>query len=449
MAKRSDDASSGTISRNPSRQNSTGDSAKLDCLYVASQSRKPGSRPFNVVMPSEQNTRANRNRERSRAYDRPTIITLPEDQPGHYFEAASPPTKHRKLPHSMGNQIQGHGNHSHDNLKQGLMQSNSSTNTRLSSHFSFNNGLPHPSKIPMLDRRSASDPFENQPQVLHYPFVGNKENRSPSQYRLPTPFPQANRVPTPHPFAPIPPSFNTDASMGAPSSIRSNTPRIHHNETPVMYTNESQAHSYQNSFAMGNMKIRKEGLMHPSPRLTDQRTDQEKCLPPLGNYVTPKDQNSYKRPPSSRIPPLAEIIDLDGADAIPSASTSTPKNQTNSTLSSINPSNPTHKPGMSSIDSTTQIEQNLFNALGEELRSFDAQLNATHREPELAQSLGELSDPSMLDTIAVEYVPAGKRKRASTIELSPQHKKTSGEVDGEEKNVDSGRRHTGGLVGVD
>jgi len=87
---------------------------------------------------------------------------------------------------------------------------------------------------------------------------------------------------------------------------------------------------------------------------------------------------------------------------------------------------PSHKSGMSSIDSTSRLEQKLFSALGEELSNFKSIDPTTGLEAGALPSLGDFEVPIM------------KRKRQGTFggdrDRSPVAK-ASKEETGEAKHV--------------
>jgi hypothetical protein len=106
----------------------------------------------------------------------------------------------------------------------------------------------------------------------------------------------------------------------------------------------------------------------------------------------------------------AEIIDVDVIDPNLAAGTIVD-------LAKLSPFEPGHKANMSSISSTGRLERQLYSALGEELGSFEQQMNTDGMGSELAQALSGTatrngrSDSTVLDPTGSEFEPAAKRKR--------------------------------------
>jgi hypothetical protein len=185
-----------------------------------------------------------------------------------------------------------------------------------------------------------------------------------------------------------------------------------------------------------NVRSRKEGMASDSPKPSDQALRHDQSLLSATttestklhvSSSTPKhrDEFVYKTP---KIPELVEIIDVDAID---------PQLNTNPSLddSKLSPFKPNHKPGasLSSIDSTGRLERQLFSALGEELGSFEHQIDTTGMGPELAQGLGgttahsDLSGTTMLNHTGNDFESSIKRKRQGTLggerDPSPMTKK--------------------------
>ena len=82
-------------------------------------------------------------------------------------------------------------------------------------------------------------------------------------------------------------------------------------------------------------------------------------------------------------------------------------------LTKLSPFAPGHKANMSSISSTGRLERQLYSALGEELGSFEQQMDTAGMEPELTQALSGTAtrNERSLDPTASEFEPAAKRKR--------------------------------------
>ncbi|KAJ4366461.1 hypothetical protein N0V83_008097 [Neocucurbitaria cava] len=301
---------------------------------------------------------------------------------------------------------------------------------RTSSYPDFNPFLRNVSNIP-----SPDEPYP--PRIYQPAIPSNKENhcnRPPSQLRFPTPYPQANRVPTPNPFAPRLPTFGSDVSMRDPSSVHSSLSRFGHGIAPPP------------PLAMNNVKSRKEGRPFKSPKLLHQETRHDKSLlatmhddpmtprhPPTRNH---HERTAYNTP---KIPASVEIIDVDAID--PSLDTTNVPHDT--TKLSPAKSSTTHKAGMSSTDSTARLERQLYSALGDELGSFEQQLDTAGMGPELAKALGGGSSLShhsdfsgsstLLNPSASDFEPAAaaaKRKRRGTLggerDKSPMSKREKG-----------------------
>lgn len=132
------------------------------------------------------------------------------------------------------------------------------------------------------------------------------------------------------------------------------------------------------------------------------------------------------------IPDIVEIIDVDAID--PDLSTDVPQDATK-----LSPYQPQHKPGMSSMDSTTRIERETRDALGVYLGAH----SDIDMGPELGHALREstvLGASPRLNAGANEFEPAAKRKREGTEETeSPVSKREKGgnpDVEEETEDMD-------------
>lgn len=375
--------------------------------------------------------------------DRNVVVSLRDDQLGQIIDAISPPKKSRELPHSFGCQRQDQDgrlptSHAYYPPKmRNVSQSNRPSFAapgRMPSGAELKNlrNAPNKSSSGQMAHAEASKDRLHAP---HHPsFSSNKENRPPSQSRMPTAFPFANRVPTPNPFVHGIPGWDSDVEMRDPSSVFSSISRFDQmGAHPASHLEKiGSAHAPS---ASGNVKGRKEGLGHDSPQLPDHsiRHDQS-LLPAIGidPAMTQKQAGKEhgKAPhstPGLNASKYVEIIDVDAID--PKLSSKAPLTDT----SKPSPYKPSHKPGMSSMDSTGRLERQLFSALGEELAGFEHDVDTADMGPELSQALAgstvhsDLSGSTMLNPAASEYEPVVKRKRQGTFgterDRSPLSKK--------------------------
>ncbi|CAO2658145.1 Nn.00g074050.m01.CDS01 [Neocucurbitaria sp. VM-36] len=428
-----DDVSMNTWSTKPPAPNSTGDQAMFNFMCTSSHLSKPVL-PWPGTMPRhEQSTSARWNDQQSRKdKERQLVVTLRDDQLGQIIEAISPPKRNKEPPNDFDSQRHGHTSrpataHAYYPPKMGAVPTNrpsSAAPARTSSYPDFNIYSQTASNRPSPDELCPGDVFKDKiPRMYHPSISSNKENRPPSQLRFPTPYPEANRVPTPHPFAPRLSTFNSDVSMRDPSSVYSSLSRFDYSIAPPL------------PMALNNVKSRKEGREFNSPKSSDQgiRHDQSLLTAANGDPITPRkpsmrehDKNAHNTP---KIPASVEIIDLDAID--PSLCADESQESTK-----LFPSKSTHTSGMSSIDSTVRLERQLYSALGDELGSFEQQIDTTGMGHELARALGgtvahsDLSGSTMLNPSASEFEPVVKRKRRGTLggdrDRSPQSKKEKG-----------------------
>jgi hypothetical protein len=433
--------------------NPNGDVFMGDCVFTSSQ--PPKSRPPWARNPPPRyqiNTDAVWDEQRSRQdKDRPVIMTLRDDQFGQIMEAISPP-KDSGLPH--GNGAQYHDYIARPSTAQayypphmGNMPVTGRPSTaaiaRKSSYPDLQASLSNMPNRLSPGKSNVLSVSTSKSNTMHHPSASsNKENRPPSQARMPTAFPYANRVPTPHPFVPKLPEWGSSAPVRDGSSVFSSFNRNNGSGTPMPFGNHAKhgaAHTPSNT---GGVKSRKEGLAHNSSNISehDIRHDQS-LLPPLGARLdanqksTARDRSnaSHSTPnmPPKTVPDIVEIIDVDAIDP-------TLSNDTTFDATKLSPFKPTHKLGMSSMDSTARLEHHLFNALGDELRGHDSEVNTAGMGPELAQALSgataplDLSGSPSLNPTASDFEPVGKRKRQGTLggdrDRSPLSKKERGDV---------------------
>ena len=377
------------------------------------------------------------------------VVTLRDDQLGQIIQAMSPPKQNRELSHGSGNQR--HENTGRlptaynycppkSDINPPINRPSSAAMARKPSYSDFNNALRNASnKQSPINQRFHDAMNDKQPTMNHPSFSSNKENRPPSQSRLPTAFPNANRVPTPNPFAQRLPTHNSDISMRDPSPARSSMYRFSRSEAPPPTIEPAKFGSAHGPSAV-NIRSRKEGLASDSPRLSDQAMRHDQSLlpslnsgPRTAHIPIFEDKDDSSRNPQKNIPDVVEIIDVDAID---------PHLNTNASFESnkLSPFKPCHKTGvsLSSIDSTGRLERQLYSALGEELGSFEHHIDTTGMGPELAQALGgvtahsDFSGSGMLNPNAHEFEPTIKRKRQSTVggsrERSPMTKKEKADL---------------------
>ncbi|KAF1851306.1 uncharacterized protein K460DRAFT_329196 [Cucurbitaria berberidis CBS 394.84] len=414
-----DDASMDTWSTKRTASNSIGDTVMSDYMYTSSHPSKLGL-PWSNSVPTT--TRWDNHQSR-KDKERQLIVTLRNDQLGQLSEVISSPRRERELPVGFEGQRHDHTGrpptaHTYYPPKMGPIplanRPSSAAMARTSSYNDFNNALRNASNATSPDK----PPMLNPP-----PISSSKENCPFSQSLLPAPYPQANRVPTPNPFAQRLPSTSCNVSIRDSSPVFSSLSRF---ERSVALPPPP---------AMGHVKSRKEGLAFNSPRLSDQgvRHDQSLLTSMDGDPdATPKPiakEDKKAAHNTSRVPARVEIIDLDAID--PNLGTDAAHGSTKRS-----PFKSMHKPGMSSIDSTDRLERHLFSALGDELGSFDQQMDTTGMGPELAHALGgtmahsNISGSTMLNPSANEFEPTIKRKRRGTLggdrDKSPLSKKEKG-----------------------
>jgi hypothetical protein len=391
--------------------------------------------------------------------DRQLVVTLRDDQLGQIIEAISPPKQNRELPQGFGSQRHEHAGrpptaHTYYPPKMGAPpptnRPSSSSMARTSSYPDFNNAPRNATNKLSPNKQYSHDTLKDRPPMMYQPsMTSKKENCLPSQSRLPTPFPNANRVPTPNPFSQRQPTYNSDVSMRDTSSALSSMYRFHRSEAPPPSAEPGKAGSAHGPQTI-NIRSRKEGMASNSPKLPDQamRHDQS-LLPGVGMEARTTHRPSSKGPDRSghntqkNIPDVVEVIDVDAID---------PRLDSNASLdhNKLSPFKPNHKPGasLSSIDSTGRLERQLFSALGEELGSFDQQIDTAGMGPELTQALtggttrSDLSGTTMLNPNASDFEPTVKRKRQGTFgaerDRSPMTKKEKagfGEVEGQRDEV--------------
>jgi len=424
-----DDGSKGASSTKPTASCSTADVTMPDYMFTSSHPMKQHRSWINNTPGYEQSAGATRAGLRLRKDDKQYMASLRDDQFGRIIQAMSPTRKIRELPYDFGNpqdDSMARPPTTHTNyppkMGHGTIMTHPSTASmaRTSSYPDFNSALRNGTINPTKDRLQSPDMLKGKSFPAYRPsFSSNKENRPPSQARLPTPYAWANRVPTPNPFAQRLPVLDPDIPSRDFSSGYSCHPQVDQMSTfaPLEATKVASAHGPS---AMGNLRSRKEGMAAASPPFSERaiRHDQS-LLPPSGapNAVEAsvlKEHAKHTRSAPGSIPALAEIIDVDALDSQldPALTVDATKPV---------PFKSTHKHGMSSMDSTGRLEQQLFSALGEELGSFEETVDANGMGPELARAIGggtaqsDYGGSTMLDPSASEFEPMVKRKRQGTL----------------------------------
>ncbi|KAF3002617.1 hypothetical protein E8E13_008859 [Curvularia kusanoi] len=229
-----------------------------------------------------------------------------------------------------------------------------------------------------------------------------------------------SRVPELNPFVREPQRWDSDVSMRDGSSNLSSHAK--HSRRPTSLGSRlASAHAPS---AIGDIRGRKEGLaVNATDFLNkDTRHDQSLLLAYDADSITrarppsdDADRTRRERPRSrhSGVSGQAEIIDVDAID--PNLA-----EEATADLAKLSPFEPGHKASMSSISSTGRLERQLYSALGEELGSFEQQINADGMGPELAQALSGTATRNVrkssaaLDPTVREFEPAVKRKRRGT-----------------------------------
>ncbi|KAF1914351.1 hypothetical protein BDU57DRAFT_500624 [Ampelomyces quisqualis] len=402
---------------------STGDTYLGDGVYGQAQSR---SHPSWMKRPGTNYSRKSTTDDQPsrRGQERPVMVTLRDDQLGRIIQAISPP-KQRDLPYSKNDRDE---NYSGRHIASHVYHPSRMTNTSYAGNPSAA-ALARKWSYPDLGaapksastRRSAdklnATTVQRMPTAaMYHPSVSsNKENLPPSQARMPTVFPGANRVPTPNPFAPMISPWDSDLSLKDGSSALSEYPRDTAGLASILNEVQNKHGATQAPSKNACVKSRKEGLMHNSPHLSEvgARHDQSLLPPPAGRANTAQrptrgyqtDSQSTPRMPSTIAPEIVEIIDVDAID--PGLDSNAPQD-----AQKLSPFVPNHKPGMSSLDSTGVIERKLVSALVPEYGSFETRgATDTVMQSELHQSLQDSPEDTIYNASMGTFEPAGKRKR--------------------------------------
>ncbi|KAF2627555.1 hypothetical protein BU25DRAFT_491193 [Macroventuria anomochaeta] len=382
----------------------------------------------NAALPGQRaGPHMNNNRSRKDNGAQQVMMALRDDQFGQILEAISPSKKQRSLPHGLPAQRQDArqpSTQAHRPPKMGALsvpvRPSSAAIARTTAYPDFNAALRNSVKRPSSDQASfnTNAPSKTNPQIVHH--SSRKENRD-------------SRIPTPNPFMLGPQRWDSDVSMRDGSSNFSSLSRFERDPANL----SSKIGSAHAPSAGGNVKSRKEGLATDTGDHLDieVRHDQS-LLPTVGANSIAKamstaddpDRTPRDRPNETSASVLnhVEVIDVDAIDpslvAEPTAD-----------MAKLSPFKPGHRASMSSISSTGRLERQLYSALGEELGSFEQQMNTTGMGHELAQALSgtgthsDLSGSTMLDPTVSEFEPVIKRKRQGTFggerDKSPVKKK--------------------------
>jgi hypothetical protein len=454
------DISMDTWSTQRTTSGSTGDLAMPDYMYTSSHPLKQGAPWMRSMSQYDHSASTDWDDHRPRMEkERQLVVTLRDDQLGQIIEAISPPKQNRELPHGFGSQRHEHAGrpptaHTYYPPKMGapppINRPSSAAMARTSSYPDFNNALRNAANIQSPGKQYSHDTLKDRPPTMYHPSMSSsKENRPPSQARLPTPFPNANRVPTPNPFSQRQPTFASDVSMRDPSSALSSVYRFSRSEAPPPSTELGKANSAHAPQTV-NVRSRKEGMASDSPKLPEQAVRHDQSLLPAvsvesrtSRRQSSKGHDRHGHSTHKNIPDVVEVIDVDAIDPGLDSNASLDHNK-------LSPFRPNHKLGasLSSIDSTGRLERQLFSALGEELGSFDQQIDTTGMGPELAQALtggtthSDISGTTMLNPAASDFEPTVKRKRQGTLggdrDRSPMTKKEKagfGDAEGQREEV--------------
>ena len=356
----------------------------------------------------------------------------------HIIEAISSSDGHREAQHRSGSQRRDSNvsSNAHTYFSNTVATNRPSLTaaTRTSSYMDFNSGSP---KVPndsspdisLINNSIKEKKAAKKPRSAS----SGKENCPLSQLRLPTPYGRINHDFKPNPLAQRQPTFSSEMSRHTlsvlPSFDRFNCGG---------HTQISQATMAHTPSMMGSIKGRKEGKAMASPTVTDKdiRHDQS-LLPNLGNDMTSKEQSFHTRIPSTHTLAAIEIIDVDAIDPTLPAPTFTLNQDTTTNATPHEPQNLTHKLGMSSIDSTDRLEQQLFSALGDELGSFDMLINATRLGSGPAEAPGGGTDLSMQKSAPKDFEPPSKRKRADMLGEESLVTMRNNEPEGEDERAET------------
>jgi hypothetical protein len=382
--------------------------------------------------------------------DRPVIVTFRDDQLRHDIQPMSPTKNYRNLSYERNNRLYDYNGRLpstglyYPPRMGGVSHANHSSAAALARKSSYPNLTPTPrgtAERPTIGKKNALGGFESQSASLRYLSASScKENLPPSQSCVPTMFRSANRIPTPDPFAPTISQMNSSNTMRDEPLLFSEYLKYNSGQASVLsniHNKHGAAHMPSNT---GTIKSRKEGLTHKSPHLLQSgiRHDQN-LLPSMHrgpNTIQKLAQSTPVLPPKST-PAVIEIIDVDAID--PSLDDEPPLGNTK-----LTPFIPSHKLGMSSIDSTGRVERNLYSALGPKYGGLETRVESTtNAEPLLTQNdSSDLGADMLLKASPEAFEPAAKRKRQSVFDeegkespVSKRERGSQGEVDPEEEDM--------------
>ena len=366
--------------------------------------------PHNTAVPA-QRTASNVNSTRSRKENdtQQVMMAFRDDQFGQIMEAISPSKKQRdKTANLPSHPTRQQDTQTHRPPKMAALsvpvRPSSAAIARSNASFDMNAVLQQNVKRPASDQTSFST--KSRPKSGSY--MQHHDGKKPNSH---------SRTSEQNPFVREPQRWDSDISMREDPPNSSMHSR--HQRRPASLNNKlGSAHAPS---AVGEVKGRKEGLATNTINLLDTETRHDQSLLPALNVgpstrVKPSTNNSEKTPTGRQkarhagASSEAEIIDVDAIDPNLAADTI-------ADLAKLSPFEPGHKANMSSISSTGRLERQLYSALGEELGSFEQQMNMAGMGPELAQALSgtatrnERSDSAALDPTVSEFEPAAKRKR--------------------------------------
>jgi hypothetical protein len=382
--------------------------------------------PHSTAVPAQRTTsNVNSTRSRKENNAQQVMMAFRDDQFGQILEAISPSKKQRDKAAGLPSQpTRQQGMQSHRPPKMAALsvpvRPSSSAIARSNASSDMNAVLQHNAKRPSSDQTNFSTkarPKSSSYMQHHDGRKGNSHSRTSEQ----------------NPFVREPQRWDPDTSMRENTSNLSTHSR--HQRRPASLSNKlGSAHAPS---AVGEIKGRKEGLATNTINLLDTETRHDQSLLPALNAgpITRAKPSTDKteRTPTGRqkarhagASSEAEIINVDAIDPNLAA-------ETIADLAKLSPFEPGHKANMSSISSTGRLERQLYSALGEELGSFEQQMNTAGMGPELAQALSgtatrnERSDSAALDPTVSEFEPAAKRKREGAFGgergSSPMNKK--------------------------
>ncbi|KAJ4988858.1 hypothetical protein SVAN01_05665 [Stagonosporopsis vannaccii] len=349
----------------------------------------PGSRiGLNV-----ENTRGQKNND-----SHLLTMALRDDQLGQILEAISPSKKQRSKANGIPARLQRThqtSTQTHRPPKIGVLsvpvRPASAAVARSAPYSDANTGSRDNIKTPLSGQAYPSEKTLFKTDSQH---IRNKEN-------------QGSAISMQNPFVREPLRWDSDVSMGDGSPNISSLSKFERDPASL----RSKIGSAHAPSASGAIKSRKEGLSTDARDALDAdiRHDHS-LLSTLDINPISRNTDSARGPPRNRLSrtdPSIEVVDLDVID--PNLVTETTAN-----LTKLSPFKPAHKAGMSSISSTGRLERQLYSALGEELGSFEQQMNTANTGPELAQALSDMSTHRP-ESNASESEPVTKRKRQGAL----------------------------------